>query len=208
MGFNVPVINRDSDWCREWFNQTVKEPKTQKRLVLVIVSIALLLDNMLYMVIVPIIPQYLRDIHAYDVQFVGYHNETKKLKNGTLIVRSTGGKIDYLNEDIELGWLFASKALIQIFVNPFSGYIIDRIGYEFPMVIGLCVMFSSTAIFALGRSYGILFFARSLQVSNYIIYHCPSNSFITDLRSDIHLLNTILFLFQCITPEWLTEFWK
>ncbi|MCP9265381.1 Vesicular acetylcholine transporter [Dirofilaria immitis] len=95
MGFNVPIINRDSDWC--------------------------------------------------------------------LLVRMTGGQIDYLNEDIGLGWLFASKALIQIFVNPFSGYIIDRIGYEFPMVIGLCVMFSSTAIFALGRSYGVLFFARSLQ---------------------------------------------
>ncbi|CAG9539987.1 unnamed protein product [Cercopithifilaria johnstoni] len=163
MGFNVPIINRDSDWCRQWLDQRTKEPHIQKKLVLVIVSIALLLDNMLYMVIVPIIPKYLRDIHAYDVQFVGYHNETKKLRNGTVVVRMTGGEIDYLNEDIGLGWLFASKALIQIFVNPFSGYIIDRIGYEFPMVIGLCVMFSSTAIFALGRSYGVLFFARSLQ---------------------------------------------
>lgn len=165
MGFNVPIINRDSDWCRQRLNERIKEPEMQKKLVLMIVSIALLLDNMLYMVIVPIIPKYLRDIHAYDVQFVGYHNETKKLKNGTVIVRMTGGEIDYLNEDIGLGWLFASKALIQIFVNPFSGYIIDRIGYEIPMVIGLCVMFSSTAIFALGRSYGVLFFARSLQVS-------------------------------------------
>uniref|UniRef100_A0A2K6VZC1 MFS domain-containing protein n=1 Tax=Onchocerca volvulus TaxID=6282 RepID=A0A2K6VZC1_ONCVO len=163
MGFNVPIINRDSEWCRQWLDERIKEPHIQKKLVLVIVSIALLLDNMLYMVIVPIIPKYLRDIHAYDVQFVGYHNETKKLRNGTVVVRMTGGQIDYLNEDIGLGWLFASKALIQIFVNPFSGYIIDRIGYEFPMVIGLCVMFSSTAIFALGRSYGVLFFARSLQ---------------------------------------------
>jgi len=31
------------------------------------------------------------------------------------------------------------------------------------MIIGLIVMFSSTAIFALGKSYGVLFFARSLQ---------------------------------------------
>jgi MFS transporter, DHA1 family, solute carrier family 18 (vesicular acetylcholine transporter), member 3 len=75
----------------------------------------------------------------------------------------TGGEIDYIDEEIELGWLFASKALLQIFVNPFSGFIIDRIGYELPMIIGLIVMFSSTAIFALGRSYGVLFFARSLQ---------------------------------------------
>ncbi|TMS38154.1 hypothetical protein L596_004940 [Steinernema carpocapsae] len=163
MGFNVPIINRDSEWCRKWLDDRVKEPQIQKRLVLVIVSIALLLDNMLYMVIVPIIPKYLRDIHAYDVEFVGYHNETQKFKNGTVLVKMTGGQIDYLNEDIELGWLFASKALLQIFVNPFSGFIIDRIGYELPMIIGLVVMFSSTAIFALGQSYGVLFFARSLQ---------------------------------------------
>jgi len=32
-----------------------------------------------------------------------------------------GGQIDYLDEEIELGWLFAAKALLQIFVNPFSG---------------------------------------------------------------------------------------
>uniref|UniRef100_A0A0M3HTU1 MFS domain-containing protein n=1 Tax=Ascaris lumbricoides TaxID=6252 RepID=A0A0M3HTU1_ASCLU len=163
MGFNVPIINRDSEWCKQWIDERVQEPHMQKKLVLVIVSIALLLDNMLYMVIVPIIPKYLRDIHAYDVEFVGYHNETQRYKNGTVIVRMTGGQIDYVHEEVELGWLFASKALIQIFVNPFSGYIIDRIGYELPMIIGLCVMFSSTAIFALGQSYGVLFFARSLQ---------------------------------------------
>ena len=34
----------------------LQEPKYQRKLVLVTVSIALLLDNMLYMVIVPIIP--------------------------------------------------------------------------------------------------------------------------------------------------------
>lgn len=164
MGFNVPIINRDSEWVSAFLHKWIEEH--QKRLVLIIVSIALLLDNMLYMVIVPIIPKYLRDIHAYDVEFKGYHNETTVLKNGTTIVRATGGKIEYIDEEVELGWLFASKALLQIFVNPLSGFIIDRIGYEIPMVIGLVVMFSSTAIFALGQTYGILFFARSLQVSN------------------------------------------
>uniref|UniRef100_A0A0K0CTB2 MFS domain-containing protein n=1 Tax=Angiostrongylus cantonensis TaxID=6313 RepID=A0A0K0CTB2_ANGCA len=163
MGFNVPILNRDSDAVRAATKQWIDQPQNQKKLVLVIVAVALLLDNMLYMVIVPIIPKYLRDIHAYEVEFYGYHNETERLPNGTVVVRAVGAKIDYKDEDIELGWLFASKALLQIFVNPFSGYIIDRIGYEIPMVIGLVVMFSSTAIFALGRSYGVLFFARSLQ---------------------------------------------
>ncbi|KAK9506471.1 hypothetical protein O3M35_008407 [Rhynocoris fuscipes] len=48
-------------------------------------------------------------------------------------------------------------------VNPFSGALIDRIGYDVPMMIGLCIMFLSTAVFACGGSYGVLFFARSLQ---------------------------------------------
>ncbi|CAJ0602315.1 unnamed protein product [Cylicocyclus nassatus] len=163
MGFNVPILNRDSDAVRAATKQWIDQPQNQKKLVLVIVSVALLLDNMLYMVIVPIIPKYLRDIHAYEVEFYGYHNETERLPNGTVIVRAVGAKIDYLDEDIELGWLFASKAMLQIFVNPLSGFIIDRVGYEIPMVVGLVVMFSSTAIFALGRSYGVLLFARSLQ---------------------------------------------
>ncbi|KAL3121823.1 hypothetical protein niasHT_002051 [Heterodera trifolii] len=160
---NIPLLNRDSAWLRNWVEQKASQPNMQKRLVLVVVSVALLLDNMLYMVIVPIIPKYLRDIHAYEVEYVGYHNETRRLANGSIVVRMIGGQIDYLDEEIELGWLFASKALLQIFVNPFSGFIIDRIGYELPIIIGLIVMFSSTAIFALGRSYGVLFFARSLQ---------------------------------------------
>ena len=48
----------------------LQEPKAQRQLVLVTVSIALLLDNMLYMVIVPIIPDYLRFIGAWDTHEV------------------------------------------------------------------------------------------------------------------------------------------
>ena len=40
---------------QEWWD-ALQQPKYQRKLVLVTVSIALLLDNMLYMVIVPIIP--------------------------------------------------------------------------------------------------------------------------------------------------------
>ncbi|CAB3409286.1 unnamed protein product [Caenorhabditis bovis] len=163
MGFNVPIINRDSEALKTDAKQWLEKNENQKKCVLVIVSIALLLDNMLYMVIVPIIPKYLRDIHNYQVSFEGYHNETEVLANGTVLVRSVGGHIEYNDEELQLGWLFASKALLQIFVNPFSGYIIDRIGYEIPMILGLCTMFFSTAIFALGKSYGVLLFARSLQ---------------------------------------------
>lgn len=71
MGRNIPILNRDMEWCRQWLEKNTSSPMVQKKLVLVVVSIALLLDNMLYMVIVPIIPRYLREIHAYEVDFIG-----------------------------------------------------------------------------------------------------------------------------------------
>lgn len=62
------------------------------------------------------------------------------------------------------------QAIVQLMINPFSGALIDRIGYDIPMMIGLCIMFLSTAVFACGRSYSLLFFARSLQVSPMILF--------------------------------------
>lgn len=121
----------------------------QRKLILVIVSIALLLDNMLYMVIVPIIPDYLRYVGSWDDdEDYGMNSTEAKLHN---------------HHDSATGFLFASKAIVQLMVNPFSGAMIDRIGYDIPMMIGLIIMFFSTAMFACGGSYGTLFFARSLQ---------------------------------------------
>ncbi len=62
--------------------------------------------------------------------------------------------------------LFSIQAAVQIFINPISGTIIDRIGYDLPMMFGLTVMFFSTLLFACGTSYKVLFFARSLQVNS------------------------------------------
>ena len=36
--------------------------------------------------------------------------------------------INYEGEDTGIGVLFASKAAVQIFINPISGTIIDKIG--------------------------------------------------------------------------------
>lgn len=158
MGYIIPVINKDVSEIRGDIRTYLTREDIQKRMVLVIVAIALLLDNMLYMVIVPIIPKFLREMNHYSVN---YHscNETQ---NDT--VRGEHNcKVDYVGEDTQLGYLFASKAILQLIVNPFSGYLIDRIGYEYPMMIGLSVMFVSTATFSFANSYWLLFFARSIQ---------------------------------------------
>lgn len=152
MSFTIPVINLEFKDVKEIVWTKIQEPKNQRRLILVIVSIALLLDNMLYMVIVPIIPDYLRYLAVLNGEM------EEEVNNGTGPQHR-----NHHGQDSATGILFASKAIVQLMVNPFSGAIIDRIGYDIPMMVGLTIMFFSTAIFACGRSYSVLFFARSLQ---------------------------------------------
>ncbi|KAF4526374.1 hypothetical protein B566_EDAN013692 [Ephemera danica] len=104
----------------------------------------------------------------------GSKNRTKD-RLARLLIRAFGTPPPLTGNDTELvahghegqdsatGILFASKAIVQLMVNPFSGALIDKIGYDIPMMIGLTIMFLSTAVFACGRSYSVLFFARSLQ---------------------------------------------
>ncbi|XP_025095624.1 synaptic vesicular amine transporter-like [Pomacea canaliculata] len=67
------------------------------------------------------------------------------------------------NEDVRVGLLFASKAIMQLITNPFIGPITNRIGYTIPMFTGFVVMMTSTVIFAFGQSYLVLFIARTVQ---------------------------------------------
>ncbi|XP_014244887.1 vesicular acetylcholine transporter [Cimex lectularius] len=157
--WTIPAINLEVGEVKDIVWAKLQEPKNQRKLILVIVSIALLLDNMLYMVIVPIIPDYLRYVGAWgepEVTTLG------PLINGTRATMPPRPR-DHHGQDSATGILFASKAIVQLMVNPFSGALIDKIGYDVPMMIGLCIMFLSTAVFACGGSYGVLFFARSLQ---------------------------------------------
>ncbi|KAL8561758.1 hypothetical protein ACOMHN_010693 [Nucella lapillus] len=171
----------------------VNDPVAQRRLVQIVVCIALLLDNMLYMVIVPIIPNFLRAMHepVPDIEIdrdvaptttttVSSIAMTSWISNGSVVYgkgwynatyRFTTPKptklppppVSYGNEGGAIGLLFASKAIFQLCVNPFTGTLIDRIGYDIPMAIGLAIMFLSTTVFAFGKSYAVLFIARSMQ---------------------------------------------
>lgn len=173
----VPILNLEIAEVKDFVLTKLEEPTIQRKVVLVIVAIALLLDNMLYMVIVPIIPDYLRRIGAWETHMEGVVSVTVPSRQITF-TNATGnytytepsrrtklvnGVVVYEGEDAAIGLLFASKAMIQLMVNPFSGALIDRIGYDKPMMIGLTIMFFSTAIFSMGSSYTVLFFARSLQ---------------------------------------------
>ncbi|XP_050703680.1 synaptic vesicular amine transporter-like [Eriocheir sinensis] len=70
---------------------------------------------------------------------------------------------DLVNENVEVGLLFCSKAVVQLITNPFIGPLTHRIGYSLPMFAGFVIMFLSTLIFAFGSSYLVLFIARAVQ---------------------------------------------
>jgi len=65
--------------------------------------------------------------------------------------------------DFKIGALFASKAFVQIVVNPFAGYLTERVGYKMPLYSGFCVLFFSTLVYAFADSYGLLLSARAVQ---------------------------------------------
>ncbi|XP_032814984.2 vesicular acetylcholine transporter [Petromyzon marinus] len=194
---------RVATWVRDTAHRGMggmQNPRRQRGLVLFIVCVALLLDNMLYMVIVPIIPDYVeamhrdteraalaqeqrahRSQHRHEVTTAvatyseegeegvgGVYNFTSGTATtaaalATTVAATARVADDDADEDIRIGILFASKAIVQLLVNPLTGTFIDRVGYDLPLLIGLSIIFLSTAVFAFGESYATLFAARSLQ---------------------------------------------
>ncbi|GAU97022.1 hypothetical protein RvY_08385 [Ramazzottius varieornatus] len=166
----IPIINKDTDELKILLYERIQQEHIQRRIVMFIVCIALLLDNMLYMVIVPIIPTFLRSVGAW----------------GPPINNISDPDVDpiYEGEGTYNGYLFASKACVQLLIGPFAGHIIDKMGYEKPMMFGLVIMFFSTGIFAFGQSYGVLFTARSLQGVGSAFADTAGLSMIADRFSD------------------------
>ncbi|KAI6233397.1 Cat-1 [Aphelenchoides fujianensis] len=66
-------------------------------------------------------------------------------------------------ENVHVGLMFGSKALIQLIANPMIGPWTNKIGYTIPMFTGFVIMFLSTLLFAFGASYSTLWMARALQ---------------------------------------------
>uniref|UniRef100_A0A8D0A6G1 Solute carrier family 18 member 2 n=1 Tax=Sander lucioperca TaxID=283035 RepID=A0A8D0A6G1_SANLU len=179
----------------------LREERQSRKLSLFIVFVALLLDNMLLTVVVPIIPSYLytldestdvvlKNSTASQLAAPGTFHSIVSLYDNT--VRSSGSNATarspdlvpmapaatelphnisdcpqsastLVNENVKVGLLFASKAIVQLIINPFIGPLTNRIGYQLPLFAGFCIMFLSTIMFALSSSYALLVVARSLQ---------------------------------------------
>ncbi|XP_051025832.1 chromaffin granule amine transporter isoform X1 [Acomys russatus] len=185
----------------------LREGRQSRQLVLMVVFVALLLDNTLLTVVVPIVPSFLyatefKDINSslregssrssqkaltsatFSTILSFFDNTSMAVEehapfhvawtNGTTPPPATEAGpvptndclqgIEFLEEEnIRVGMLFASKALMQLLVNPFVGPLTNRIGYHIPMFAGFMIMFLSTLMFAFSGTYALLFVARTLQ---------------------------------------------
>ncbi|XP_069341287.1 chromaffin granule amine transporter isoform X2 [Eulemur rufifrons] len=188
----------------------LKEGRSSRQLVLVVVFVALLLDNMLLTVVVPVVPTFLYVTEFKEVNyslhlgrakgspsalaspdfstiFSFFDNTTLAIEesapNGTAQTNGTSdispppvieaisahrnnclrGTEFLKKENTRVGVLFASKAIMQLLVNPCVGPLTNRIGYHIPMFAGFVIMFLSTVMFAFSGTYSLLFVARTLQ---------------------------------------------
>ncbi|XP_059619591.1 synaptic vesicular amine transporter isoform X2 [Phlebotomus argentipes] len=175
---NGGIFGTAKSWVDRW--------RGSRRLVLIIVAIALLLDNMLLTTVVPIIPEFLYDIRHPDAPLAslpkfpppttpappcgqtttpwdGIQETTPGFDNASFYAELEERHKELVGETVEVGLMFASKAFVQLLANPFVGPLTHKIGYSIPMFAGFVIMFISTIIFAFGRSYSVLFLARALQ---------------------------------------------
>uniref|UniRef100_A0A8C3EZK1 Solute carrier family 18 member A1 n=1 Tax=Chrysemys picta bellii TaxID=8478 RepID=A0A8C3EZK1_CHRPI len=195
--------------CAPW--RWLKEGRESRKLVLVVVFVALLMDNMLITVVVPIVPTFLYAIEyeganssasqnwimaapttfaapPFSSMFSYFDNTTVTVSDYVAVNTTVGvnrtensslpqltgaslppknscvdGEAFLMEENVRVGLLFASKALVQLIINPFVGSLTNRIGYHIPMFTGFIIMFLSTVMFAFSGTYTLLLVARALQ---------------------------------------------
>ncbi|XP_039260992.2 synaptic vesicular amine transporter-like [Styela clava] len=152
------------------------------RLAVFIVYATLMVDNMLLTCVVPILPEYffheeakefssLTGIHEVSTRSLekqtteGQTTETTHVsRNGTGSECLESRNKQFLAaENLFLAFLLASKPFIQAIANIAVGPLTDRFGYDVPMFSGYIVLVVSSLIFAFGKTYPVLFFARALQ---------------------------------------------
>lgn len=167
-----------------YYSQALVDLRINRWTVVVLVYTALVLDNILLTVVVPIVPDYLYSMEHPTPTHLAIQSPqplTNVTKVGAVlgifrnINESLFGEVtkehlpnehipeDIIEENGKVGALFASKALVQLVINPCVGSITNYYGYSVPFIFGTITLFISSMIFSCGRSYLVLLLARMLH---------------------------------------------
>lgn len=98
------MCQEQSIWSK--LNHFIADHRGSRHFVVIIVGVALLLDNMLLTSVVPIIPSFLFQLREHLAN-VSRHDQL-------------------MEENFEVGLMFASKPIVQAITNPFVGTATNR----------------------------------------------------------------------------------
>ena len=132
----------------------------------VLVYLALVLDNILLTVVVPIIPIFLYQNEALERNLTLQNSKgilDEFIKDEFIAEKSAKTEGLMVSENSRIGALFASKAFVQLIFNPLVGKATITFGYDIPFLIGTSFLLLSSLIFTFVTSFHWLFAARSLQ---------------------------------------------
>ncbi|CAL1277335.1 unnamed protein product, partial [Larinioides sclopetarius] len=90
-------------------------------------------------------------------------NVVENFPNQTANASHRIASYDLQDESEEVGLLLASKAIVQLVMNPIIGPLTNRIGNQAPIFFGTLTLLLSSLLFAFGNTFSVLFMARSLH---------------------------------------------
>ncbi|XP_054166693.1 uncharacterized protein LOC128964158 [Oppia nitens] len=103
---------------------------------IILIYLAILIDNLLLTSVVPVIPDYLNKL---------MDNSSDTDENG------------------RLGFLLSTKAFVQFFCNFFVSPLINRFGYEVIQITGSVILLLSSLMYLMGESFIMLLIPRCIQ---------------------------------------------
>ncbi|GFQ69153.1 synaptic vesicular amine transporter, partial [Trichonephila clavata] len=193
-----------------WSKQLWRVQQSGKFIIFV-VYFSIFLDNLLLSVVVPVIPDILYKLENSSLQEVVLNrvkknasaNKCIELYQESLDCQNYSHKnstnfhqkiipYDIHNENEEVGLLLASKAIVQLILNPIIGPLTNRIGNKTPIFCGILVLLLSSFMFAFGNSFSILFAARSIHGIGSSCISIGGMAIIADRYQDDHERSRIM----------------
>lgn len=151
-----------------WDKEEFVAKRRDRWTVVFLVYAALVLDNILLTVVVPIVPDYL-----YSLEHPDSRSLTLKILpriNSTLLGPATREHLpdshipeDIIEENGKVGLLFASKSLVQLLANPLVGGLTSQYGYSLPFTCGTAFLLLSSLMFSMSGSFTCLLAARAVH---------------------------------------------
>ncbi|CAH1798159.1 unnamed protein product [Owenia fusiformis] len=141
---------------------TCTECRKSKTLIIVVVFIAMMLDLIMLTTLEPILPDILHSIDK-EQGLYSVPNTTSPNTTTSEAAKGTEESRRRIEKSPQVGLILAIKPGTEILANIIVGFIVDRYGHKYPMVLGCLANFLATISFAFGYRLEMFLMARIVQ---------------------------------------------